>query len=657
MCGIAGYYGAGAPTKVAWMARQLVHRGPDDGGVWVSPKRPLALGNRRLKIIDLSPLGHQPMQSPDGRWVLTFNGEIYNYVELRQELARAGYQFRSQTDTEVLLAALVSWGRDALNRVNGVFAFALWDEAQGSLLLARDRLGVKPLYYADRDGEFSFGSEATTILASGLVSPEIDSRALQSFLRLLWVPEPNTLFAGILKLAPGHLLTWDGKSAEVAPYWELPLPDLTHSGDMESASAELREVLGSAIRRQLRADVPVGIFLSGGLDSTAILDLASSSSETELRAYSVGLSPSSRSEEGALDDVRYARIAANAYGVPHHEIVLSPNVTELLPKIVRHLEDPVADPAAINCYLVCEAARQTSTVLLSGTGADELFGGYRKYVAESMASQYRRMPGALRRSFLEPISRRLPIAIGRIGLRHVRMAKKFLRYASASEFDGFLGYSSYYDAHELVELLGEDTPHGLDPYLGAEALHEAWMRRGVGQPIDRMTYVDLKYYLPGLGLAYMDKASMAASVEVRVPLIDDAVVDMVARLPDSFKIRGSRTKVILREAMRGRIPPAILTRPKAPFAAPIRSWLRKDLDEMVGDFLSPTQIRSRGLLSPDVVERIIREHRQGREDHSLRIWALLTLEVWIREFLGMQDRFKAPDDLTEIEPLSTAASA
>ena len=337
MCGIAGYYGVNGSARARWMTRQLVHRGPDDEGVWSSPSHPLALGNRRLKIIDLSPLGHQPMRSYDGRWVLTYNGEIYNYPELRRELSGTGYVFQSQTDTEVLLAALTTWGMAALDRINGVFAFALWDEGEGRLVLARDRLGVKPLYYAIVGNELSFGSEISAVLASELVEPTIDRDSLEGFLRLLWVPEPKTLFSGIFKLAPGHTLTWDGTHARILSYWDVPVAESKGVGDPAVICEELTDVLTSAVQRQLRADVPVGIFLSGGLDSTAILHLAAESGGASLRAYSVGLSPTSRSEEGALDDVQYARIAARAYGIPHQEIVLSPNVTELLPKMVRHL--------------------------------------------------------------------------------------------------------------------------------------------------------------------------------------------------------------------------------------------------------------------------------------------------------------------------------
>jgi len=537
----------------------------------------------------------------------------------------------------------------ALDRINGVFAFALWDEGEGRLVLARDRLGVKPLYYAIVGNELSFGSEISAVLASELVEPTIDRDSLEGFLRLLWVPEPKTLFSGIFKLAPGHTLTWDGTHARILSYWDVPVAESKGVGDPAVICEELTDVLTSAVQRQLRADVPVGIFLSGGLDSTAILHLAAESGGASLRAYSVGLSPTSRSEEGALDDVQYARIAARAYGIPHQEIVLSPNVTELLPKMVRHLEDPVADPAAINCYLVCEAARETSTVLLSGTGADELFGGYRKYAAAWLGSRYRQMPGLLRRSILEPLSRNLPVALGHVGLRHVRMAKKFLRFAGASDFDRFLGYSSYYEAGELAALLMQAPDRAADPHLGADALHQAWVGRHSDQVIDRMTYVDLKYYLPGLGLAYMDKASMAASVEVRVPLIDDALVDLVAKLPDEFKVRGLRTKVALRACMRGRIPDVILNRPKAPFSAPIRSWLRRDLASVIKEYLDSGRVRARGLLDPQVVRRIIDEHQRGSEDHSLRIWALLTLEVWYQEFIDNRSRFKMPDHVRTSE--------
>lgn len=375
MCGIAGFSGIGASERVTWMVRQLTHRGPDDVGVWQSRRYPVAVGNRRLKILDLSPLGHQPMVSDDGRWVLTFNGEIYNYIELRQELESLGRRFRSQTDTEVLLAALQEWGAGALLRLNGMFAFALWDDAAGNLLLARDRLGIKPLYYASTGDQFSFASEITAVLASGLIEPQMDTEALGSYLRLLWVPEPHTLFANVKKLEPGCLLNWDGTRINVKRFWDLP----AQGGESDDSDAVLAErlfhILQGAAARQLRSDVPVGAFLSGGLDSTTILALAVAANTKPVRTYSIGFRREDRAEEGALSDARYAKLASHTFGVVHEEIVLEPDVVDLMPRMVRHLEDPVADPAAINCYLISRAARETSTVLLSGTGGDELFGG------------------------------------------------------------------------------------------------------------------------------------------------------------------------------------------------------------------------------------------------------------------------------------------
>ena len=626
------------------MTRLLAHRGPDDEGVWASRKSPIALGNRRLRILDLSPLGHQPMASRDHRWVLTFNGEIYNYLELRRELIARGHVFQSQSDTEVLLAALQEWGTESLARLKGMFAFALWDEQERRLIIARDRLGIKPLYYALKGGDFCFASEITSVLASGVVEPRIEPGALGAFLRLLWVPEPETLFSGIFKVEPGTLITWDGAGVSSARYWDVPIPEpYSGSGDQQ-ARDRVMEALETGIRRQLRSDVPVGAFLSGGLDSTTILNLAFSAGASDVRTYSIGFGSEDRSLEGALDDLKFARIAAAAAGVrDHREIVLSPDVVSLLPLIVRHLEDPVADPAAINSYLICMAARETSTVLLSGAGGDELFGGYRKYASQSVAERYQRVPAVLRRGLVDPIVGRLPVSIGGTGLRSFRFAKKFIRYAGASFFDRFLGYSTYYDAAELEELLGGDPAEAKDPYIGVHPLRDAWDSRDTGQSVDRMTYVDLKYYLPGLGLAYMDKASMAASVEVRVPLIDDDVVDIVARLPDRYKVQGLRTKIILRKVMEGRIPDAILRRPKAPFAAPIRSWLRRDLAPMVAEYLHPGRVLARGLLNPSVVRRLIREHSRGYEDHSLRIWALLTLEVWMQEFFDSRSRYLMPD--------------
>jgi asparagine synthase (glutamine-hydrolysing) len=595
------------------------------------------------------------MLSRDGRFALTFNGEIYNHPELRDELRARGHSFRSQSDTEVLLHALQEWGQGAVERLSGMYAFGFWDEVERRLLLVRDRLGIKPLYWAENGTDFCFASELTAVLASGIVEPSPRSSLLDSYLRLLWVPDPETMFAGVLKLEPGHSLIWERERLTKRKYWDLPSPVDEPLQDDSQLRETLIAKLQVAVKRQLRADVPVGAFLSGGVDSTSIVSLARSANFGNVRAHSIRFKDSDLGGEGASDDSRYARIAAESFGIPYHEIVLSSDVAGLLPLLVKHLEDPVADPAAINCYLICSAARDTSRVLLSGTGADELFGGYRKYSADSLGTAYGMVPSFLRTQVIEPMASSLPTVAGGRGLRTVRFAKKFLKHAGASPFDRFLGYSTYYDAPELQELLGRDPAVPVDRYVGVRPLKDAWDHREGGGVIDRMTYVDLKYYLPGLGLAYMDKASMAASVEVRVPLIDDDVVDFVARLPDSYKVQGLKTKVILREAMKGRIPDAILRRPKAPFAAPIRTWLRRDLAPMIAEYLSPNRIRARGLLNPAVVRRMLGEHQSGREDHSLRIWALLTLEIWLQEFFDQRSRFAMPHALEEM-PLTVAAN-
>ncbi|HYJ33453.1 MAG TPA: asparagine synthase (glutamine-hydrolyzing) [Candidatus Binatia bacterium] len=626
MCGIAGFIGVDAPEKASAMTRALAHRGPDDEGVWTSPTFPLSLGNRRLQIVDLSPAGHQPMLSADRRLALTFNGEIYNDADLRAELEQHGHSFRSQTDTEVVLHAFAEWGSAALSRIRGMFAFALWDEAERTLLIARDRLGVKPLYYAVSGGAFAFASEIRSLLTSKLIAPELDPASLESYLRLLWVPEPRTLFRRVRKLEPGTYLQWRDEQAKVVRYWDVPKP----CGGTPSAE-EFRETLSAAVARQLRSDVPVGAFLSGGVDSTAIVAMCQRAASRQLRTYSIGFRTKDRAAEGAYDDLAYARIAAKKFGTEHLEIILEPDVASILPRVVRHLEDPIADPAAINCLLISEAARSSSTVLLAGTGGDELFGGYRKYATAMLLSGYRILPGPLRELVLEPLVRRLPVRIGGRGIRAFRFAKKLVRYAGDPLLDRFIGYSSYYDSPELSELLGKDLG-AVDPYRGVWPLVEAWNSRGTDDVIDRMTYVDLKYYLPGLNLAYMDKASMAASVEVRVPLLDEALIDLASRIPGNRKVRGTRTKVAFREALRDVVPAEILSRPKAPFAVPIRSWLAGDLAEYVQDVLNPSRVRARGLLDPNVVQALVREHHTGREDHSLRIWALLTLELWMQEF-------------------------
>lgn len=641
MCGIAGIYGLESHERIAVMTRVLAHRGPDDEGTWRSSRAPLALGNRRLKILDLSSSGHQPMRSTDGRWVITYNGEIYNFEELRRELEGIGHTFRSGTDTEVVLTSLVEWGLSALLRFHGMFALALWDEREQKLLLARDRLGIKPLYFAESEGRLAFASEARSVLASGILQPRVNESALPSYLRLLWIPDPHCLFQGIRKLEPGHYLAWDGESARIQRYWDVPEP--VPGTSIEEASRRVLSSLERAVRRQLRADVPVGVLLSGGLDSTSILALAADHAAT-VQTYSIRFSDRDRARDGALDDSHYARLAARAFGAKHTEIVLEPDVASLLPRMVRHLEDPVADPAAINTFLICQAARGTSTVLLSGAGADELFGGYRKYVACLLAEDYRKLPRFLRRGVLEPVAKGLPVSVGGVGLRSVRFAKKFLQHAGRDFLDRFLGYSTYYTGAELDELLGRSPVPGQE-HLGLESLVRAWEGRLSGDLVDRMTYLDLKFYLPGLGLAYADKASMAASVEVRVPLLDDEVVDLVAKLPGHLRVTRAETKRVLRRAIRGRIPSAILSRPKAPFAAPIRSWMGDGCLPMVQDLLAPSRVRSRGLVDPAMVDRMVDEQNRGEQDHSLRLWALLTLEVWMQEFIDNAKQVSLEDEL------------
>jgi len=640
VCGIAGGLGEQIAPEVGWMTRLLSHRGPDDEGVWSSRRFPISLGNRRLKILDLSSSGHQPMTSDDGRWTLTFNGEIYNHPALRDELEARGWRFRSQTDTETVLASLIEWGTAALRRIQGMFALAFWDDEERRLLLARDRLGIKPLYYARGRNGFAFASEIKAILGSGVVSPALDQSQLVSYLRLLWVPEPGTLFEGIRKLPPASYLMLQSGREEVTSYWEIPTPD-PDPARLPDAAANLRHALENAVERQLRADVPVGAFLSGGLDSTALVMMAARNASREIRTYSIGFSPSDLRRDGAADELRYARLAAHAAGTTHQEMILSSDIGSLLRRVVRMLEDPVADPAAINAFLLCEAARPTSTVLLSGTGGDEVFGGYRKYLGTLLGERYRSTPGAARAIF-EPAVRALPLRVGGVGLRPIRFLKKLMEHAAKPTLERFLGYSTYFTPRELAGLVEAPAIPLSDELAGLTALRDAWDARGTDDLIDRMTYLDLKFYLPGLGLAYMDKASMGASVEVRVPLLDETVVEMAARLPGAYKIAGMKSKVIFRESVRDLVPREILRRPKAPFFAPVGTWLREGLHSFCAELLDEKRVRGRGILRPSGVQTLLREHATGQRDHGLRIWALLTLELWMQEFVDEARQFAPP---------------
>ena len=627
------------------MLARIEHRGRDDEGVWTSDAidaegRRASLGHRRLAIIDPTPAGHQPMLYEDGRFALTFNGEIYNYRELRQELQSKGRRFRTDTDTEVLLAAFAEWGAaKCLSRLNGMFAFAIWDNEERTLTLARDRLGIKPLYYAQAPGEhgasssFIFASEIKAILASGLVAPEMDAEALNQYLTFLWTPDPHTLFRGIQTLPPAHLLTLRGDDVSVREWWDVSFDEIEEGRSEEWWQERVLETLSRVVGMEMVADVPLGSFLSGGVDSSSIVALMKEhAAPRRVSTYTVGIESKDLRYDIIPDDVEWARRVNELLDTDYHEEMLQPDVIELLPKLVYHMDVPPID-MAIPSYLVSRAARSTLKVMLSGMGGDEVFAGYPRQLAMKIAGAFDPVPRLLRRPLMRAVETALPGGLpGRL-TAPLRNMKKFARSAALDFENRYLGYGTYFTDSAKAELYTpemEERVAGLDAYY----LHRRYFERVEhAAPLNRLLYVDMKTFLPCLNLDTTDKTSMAANLEVRVPFLNYELVELAARMPPNLKLRGFKRKYILKRAAERLLPREVVWRKKAGFGAPLRSWLRGPLREMTADLLSEERIRRRGLFRPEAVQRIVSENLSGREDYNLQVFQLLTLELWQQIFM------------------------
>lgn len=645
MCGIAGLINQGPESRIGAMLTAIEHRGRDDEGVWTSgpinDELRACLGHRRLSIIDTSNAGHEPMISADGRFVITFNGEIYNYRELRVELAAKGHQFRTQTDTEVLLTAWQQWGESTLPRLNGMFAFALWDDQERSLFLVRDRVGIKPLYYATNSGQdarapggsLAFASEVKSILASGLFKAELDHESLHQFLTFLWVPDPNTLFRGIKTVPPGHLVEWRDGKISVRQWWDLSFDDIEEGRSESWWQEQLLETLDRVVNLEMVADVPLGSFLSGGIDSSAIVALMKRhSGGRRIETYTIGMEAEDLRYDIIPDDVEWARKVNRQLDTDYHEIILQPDVADLLPKLVYHMDEPAID-MAIPSYLVSSAARATLRVMLSGMGGDEVFAGYPRQLAMKIAGAFDPVPRLLRRPVMRALEYALPGGMPGKLTAPLRNAKKFARSAALDFENRYLGYQTYFTDDAKGRLYTDDVlteTSGVDAY----AAHRRYFARVKdAAPLNQLLYVDMKTFLPCLNLMTTDKTSMAANLEVRVPFLNKEMIEFAARMPASLKLKGLKRKYILKRAAERLLPHDVVWRKKAGFGAPIRSWLRGALQPMVADLLSEETIRRRGLFRFEEVKRIIEANLSGREDYNLQVFQLLNLELWMRAFI------------------------
>jgi asparagine synthase (glutamine-hydrolysing) len=645
MCGIAGAVDWGDHETLVRMTQALLHRGPDDWGTYetvTSTGTRIGLGVRRLSIVDLSPAGHMPMANPEGTIRIVYNGEIYNYEALRNGLESKGYRFKSTSDTEAVLYAYDHYGPDCVTRLDGMFAFAIWDARHERLFLARDHFGIKPLYYTVSDGRFAFASEIKALLQLPGLAPSVDRMALDQYLTFLWVPDPASMFAGIRKLPAGHYAIYQHGRLRTTRYWDLTFPPADHHFERSELSlkAELRMRLEDSVTSQLRSDVPLGAFLSAGLDSSTIVAAMSRSLNAPVRTYTIAFPPKSRLGVATLDDPQVAAQTARHFRCEHTEIMVEPSVTSLLPKLIWHMDEPVADPALIMAYLVSRAARETVTVLLSGVGGDELLAGYRKHYANYWANIYRTLPAAVRALIIEPALKQLPTLRGTRAQGFVRLLKKMARSASMSPADAFLMNSTYFDAEHRARLYTADSAasvRGTDPWQ-QHRVHLAAVKDA--DFLNQMLYLDMKTFMVSLNLNYNDKMSMASSVEVRVPFLSRELAEWIAwHVPPAMTLHGRwrpTTKYLLRTAMRHILPPAVIAQRKAGFGAPTDYWLTHDLREMVLDLLAEDRIRRRGFFDPAQVRRLLEQHYSGGEDWSLQIWQLLTFELWLQTFVDHQ---------------------
>lgn len=638
MCGLVGSVGL---THVAVAAlRSIQHRGPDDSGqvdLWASSGQAVSLASTRLAIRDLSPFGHMPMQSDDGQITLAYNGELYNDTALRAWLSARGVRFRSGSDTETVLRMYEALGLDFIGELEGMFAFCLWDARHDRMVVGRDPFGVKPLYYTTMHGGFACASEVKALLTIPGVSASVDPVALQQYLTFLWVPDSRTMFEGIYKLEAGHVGVFERGAFRSHRYWDLEFPEADHRYDSNEGELveRFRDLFDDSVRRQMVSDVPLGAFLSAGLDSSAIVASMAKVSSEPVRTFTIRFPSDKRTL--TLDDTAVAARTAAHFGCDHTTIDVEPDVVDLLPKLVWHLDEPIADPAAITAYLVNRAAREHVTVVMSGVGGDELLAGYRKHVAQLWGNRYRRLPPALRDRIIARAVNRLPAAQGSRMSGHVRLAKKWVNSASLDPDDMFLMNSTYFERAARERLMTSDAWSNVDTLDPWQRHRQHFAAAGDADPLNRLLYVDTKAFMVSLNLTYNDKASMAVPTEVRVPFLDRALAEFMAtEVPPSLKLHGRvrpTTKYLLRKAMTGVLPDEVLHQPKAGFGAPVGRWLNEDLAPMINDLLSHEQVTRRGWFNPAEVSAILERHRNGRDDMSLQIWALLTFELWQQQFV------------------------
>lgn len=628
MCGIAGFTGLHKPVAEAdelirSMAAPLTPRGPDGEGFYIGTG--IALGHRRLSIIDPSG-GAQPMATADGRFQIVYGGEIYNYVELRAELEERGCIFKTQSDTEVLLQQFVRDGVEALQRFNGMFAFAIWDCAEQRLFLARDRIGVKPLYYCVRDGELIFASELKSLLVHPRVDRHLNRLSVSKYFTYGYVPAPHTIFEDIFKLDPGSYLIFDRNGLTKRTYWDIPLEDNPLSERNADEWAEgLRGVLREAVSKRLRSDVPVGVLLSGGIDSSTVTALAAEATSGPLRTFSIGF------DEPSYDESAYAQIVADRYSTEHHHEVLSAGrAVALLPDVMKILDEPFADSSIVPTWLLSHFAAQSVKVVLGGDGGDELFMGYPAFQAHKLMEALSFLPTTWRDT-LNRLARRIPISHRYASAEY--LAEQFFKGAGVSSEIRFFLWLGCFGNEQKRQLLSQEMQQSLLNSNPFEDVINYVRQSGLLQPLERLQYLCMKLYLQDDILVKVDRASMANSLEVRAPFLDHQLVEFAARINPTYKLHGFLgPKYILKRAMADLLPRSILNRRKAGFMMPLAQWLSRELRPLLEELCSESALRADGLFNPAFVRQMLDDHFAGRRDYRKMIWALLAFRLWQQNY-------------------------
>jgi len=641
MCGIVGFWTnrdfSRLRESLPEATSRLIHRGPDDTGLFFDEEAGVGLGHRRLSVIDLSEAGRQPMASDDGMVHIVYNGEIYNFQEIRRTLEGVGHQFRTETDTEVILNAYLEWGIDCLTRFVGMFALALWDKRVGKLFLARDRIGVKPFYYHYTGGTLLFASELKAMMAFKGFPRDIDHDSVPLFLHYQYIPSPKTIFRNTYKLLPGHYLLYDGEDLKTHTYWTLPQADeVDIEGEEGEVVDELGRILGEAVSARLISDVPLGALLSGGIDSSIVVAMMQKASHAPVRTFSIGF------EEAGYNEAPWASKVAKHLGTEHTEFYVTPkDAIDVIPLLPEIYDEPFADASAVPTCLVSKLARSQVTVALSGDGGDEQFAGYVRYWStRAMATAFQRAPIGLRNA-VGRILKKAPVSwVERCYRPWRRLLPQRFNVANFAEkwqkLVKLMGPASIEDLYRMTICLWSESEVRslLDRDLAPSQYEETFEETTGWSVLSRLMRVDQKTYLPDAMLTKVDRASMAFSLEVRVPLLDHRVLEFTSKIPDNLKYRKGKGKYLLRKLLARYVPEALFERPKMGFGVPIDQWFRDGLKELLLDYLSPDRLRKEGLFDQTLVETKIKEHISGLANHQYRLWSLLMWEMWRERWLG-----------------------